>query len=173
MSKIKYILSVIHYTTCGAVCFQFTHSSCNAWENIYTLSYYHHQIGSMNYYPLFRVRSWNNETIGNIPWGPKCPGGSKIQTWYDLKSCFYVVVLRHDIAFRRKYGYATKLKLSIEALRFISLSISSMSLRDSIWRVIFKWPRMLSVQCVALCKPGKNNFQPDAWVRRLIECCLK
>ena len=29
-------------------------------EYIYTLSYYHHQIGSMNYYPLFRVRSWNN-----------------------------------------------------------------------------------------------------------------
>ena len=29
-------------------------------ENIYTLSYYQHQIGSMNYYPLFRVRSWNN-----------------------------------------------------------------------------------------------------------------
>ena len=27
---------------------------------IYTLSYYHYQIGSMNYYPLFRVRSWNN-----------------------------------------------------------------------------------------------------------------
>ena len=29
-------------------------------ENIHTLSYYHHQIGSMNYYLLFRVRSWNN-----------------------------------------------------------------------------------------------------------------
>ena len=29
-------------------------------ESIYTLSYYHHQIGNMNYYPLFRVRSWNN-----------------------------------------------------------------------------------------------------------------
>ena len=29
-------------------------------ERIYTLSYYHHQIGRMNYYPLFRVRSWNN-----------------------------------------------------------------------------------------------------------------
>ena len=29
-------------------------------ERIYTLSYYHHQIGSMNYYPLFRVKSWNN-----------------------------------------------------------------------------------------------------------------
>ena len=60
VSKIKHILSVIHYTICGAVCFQFTHFSCDDWENIYTLSYYHHQIGSMNYYPLFRVRSWNN-----------------------------------------------------------------------------------------------------------------
>ena len=29
-------------------------------ERIYTLSYYYHQIGSMIYYPLFRVRSWNN-----------------------------------------------------------------------------------------------------------------
>ena len=29
-------------------------------ERIYTLSYYHHQIGNMNYSPLFRVRSWNN-----------------------------------------------------------------------------------------------------------------
>ena len=64
MSKIKHILSVIHYIThytiCGAVCFQFTHSPCDDWENIYTLSYYHHQIGSMNYSPLFRVRSLNN-----------------------------------------------------------------------------------------------------------------
>ena len=42
------------------VCFQFTHFPCHAWENIYTLSYFHHQIGSVNYYPLFRVRSWNN-----------------------------------------------------------------------------------------------------------------
>ena len=58
--KIKHILSVIHYTTCGAVCFQFTHCPCDDWENIYTLSYYHHQIGNMNYYPFFRVRSWNN-----------------------------------------------------------------------------------------------------------------
>ena len=33
---------------------------CGYWENIYTVSYNHHQIGSMNYYPLFRVNSWNN-----------------------------------------------------------------------------------------------------------------
>ena len=60
MCKINHILSVIHYTICGAVCFQFTHFSCDDWDNVYTLSYHHHQIGSMNYYPLFRVRSWNN-----------------------------------------------------------------------------------------------------------------
>ena len=29
-------------------------------EITYTLSYYHHQIASMNCYQLFRVRSWNN-----------------------------------------------------------------------------------------------------------------
>ena len=57
-SKTRHILSAIHFTIRGAVCFQFTHFSCDYWENIY--AYYHHQIGSMNYYPLFRVRSWNN-----------------------------------------------------------------------------------------------------------------
>ena len=62
VSKIKNIVSVIHYTICGAVCFQFIHFSCDDWENIHTLSHYHHhhQIGRMNYYPLFMVRSWNN-----------------------------------------------------------------------------------------------------------------
>ena len=29
-------------------------------EIIYTLSYYHHQIGSINYHPLFSDRPWNN-----------------------------------------------------------------------------------------------------------------
>ena len=61
--KIRHILSVIHYKTCGAMYFQLTHFPCDDWENIYTLSYYHHQIGSMNYYPLFRVRSWNNGVL--------------------------------------------------------------------------------------------------------------
>ena len=54
------ILSVIHYKTRGTVCFQLTHFPCDDWENIYTLSYHRHRIGSMNYYTLFRVRSWNN-----------------------------------------------------------------------------------------------------------------
>ena len=42
------------------MCFQFTHFLCDDCENIYTLFYYHHQIGRLNYYTLFRVRSWNN-----------------------------------------------------------------------------------------------------------------
>ena len=53
-------MTVIHYKTCGAVCIQLAHFPCDDSENTYTLSYYHHRIGSMNYYPLFRVRSWNN-----------------------------------------------------------------------------------------------------------------
>ena len=51
-------LSIIQYA--GLYVFSLPISLYDDWENIYTLSYYHHQIGSMNYYPLFRVRSWNN-----------------------------------------------------------------------------------------------------------------
>ena len=35
VSAIKHILSVIHYTIYGAMCFQFTHLPCDDWENIY------------------------------------------------------------------------------------------------------------------------------------------
>ena len=64
VSKIKHILSVIHHTIYGAVCFQF---SVFPWWwlreyiyiYVYTLSYHHHHIGSMDYYPLCRARSWN------------------------------------------------------------------------------------------------------------------
>ena len=54
-------LSIIQY---GGLCFffQFTHFLRDDWENIYTLSYHHHQIRSTNYYPLFRVRLSNNGT---------------------------------------------------------------------------------------------------------------
>ena len=46
VSKIEHILSVIHYTIYGTVCFQFNHSLVMI-ERIYILSYYHHQIESM------------------------------------------------------------------------------------------------------------------------------
>ena len=63
---------------------------------IYSLSYCHQQIGSMNYYPLFRVRSWNNgvrcmyffilrNTFSNIQlsekiWESQIPERPEIQT---------------------------------------------------------------------------------------------
>ena len=50
-------LSIIQYT---GLCVFSLPISLVMIEGIYTLSYCHHQIGSMNYYPLFRVRSWNN-----------------------------------------------------------------------------------------------------------------
>ena len=82
VNKNKHILSVIHYTMCGAVCFQFTHF-LDDWENIYTLSYYHHQIGSMNYYPLFSVRSWNN--------------GMRCMSFYILMNLWYGRIAMWDI----------------------------------------------------------------------------
>ena len=57
VSKINHILSVIHYTIYGAVCWP---TSLVMIERMCILSYYHHQIGSMNYCPWFRVRSWNS-----------------------------------------------------------------------------------------------------------------
>ena len=60
VSNIKRILSVIHYTIYGAVCRQFPHFPCGDWGNIYTLSHYHQQIGSMNCKSLLRSWPWNN-----------------------------------------------------------------------------------------------------------------
>ena len=42
------------------MCLQFTHFPCDGWGNIYTLSHYHQQIGSMNCKSLFRFWPWNN-----------------------------------------------------------------------------------------------------------------
>ena len=60
VSKIKHILSVIHYIIYGAVCFQFSHLPCDDWENInFVLS-----SSSNRKYELLPivegVRSWNN-----------------------------------------------------------------------------------------------------------------
>ena len=54
-------ISIIQYTCMGLCVFSLPISLVMI-ERIYTLSYCHHQIGSMNYiyYPLFRVRSSNN-----------------------------------------------------------------------------------------------------------------
>ena len=61
VSKIKSILlSIIYHEIYGAVRIQLTHFSYDDCENTCTLSYYHHQIGSITHLPLSMVRSWNN-----------------------------------------------------------------------------------------------------------------
>ena len=70
-------LSIIQYV---GLCFQFTRFLCDDWENIHLLSYYHHQIGSMNYYPLFRVRSWNN--------GMRCMSSYILMQQYQNETVF-------------------------------------------------------------------------------------
>ena len=55
--SIFFQLSIIQYM---GLCVFSLSTSLVMIERIYTLSYYHHQIGSMNYYPLLRVRSWSN-----------------------------------------------------------------------------------------------------------------
>ena len=60
VSKIKHIFSQLSIIQYIVLCVFSLPISLVMIERIYTLSYYHHQIRSMNYYPLFRVRSWNN-----------------------------------------------------------------------------------------------------------------
>ena len=99
VSKIVHILSVTHYTIYGAVCFRFTHFPCDGWENTYTLSYYHHQIGSLNYYPLFRVMSWNNGmrcmSLYSLLSYNNC-GTLKLCTWQDISAVIACTIFRYD-----------------------------------------------------------------------------
>ena len=55
-----YLRVCIFHAIYGAMCIQLTHLSHDDCENTCTLSYYHHQSGSMTHSPLLRVRSWNN-----------------------------------------------------------------------------------------------------------------
>ena len=79
-------LSNIQYV--GLYVFSFSHFPCDDWENIYTLSYYHHQIGSINYYPLIRVRSWNN--------GVHCMSFYILIAWCGIAQQSLVLIYRCD-----------------------------------------------------------------------------
>ena len=62
MSKIEHILLVIHiyiHSIYGGCMFS-VYPIPSWWLREYIALSYYHQIGSMNYYPLIRVRSWNN-----------------------------------------------------------------------------------------------------------------
>ena len=59
VSEIKHIISVIHYTTDGAVCFQFAHFLCDDLDNTYFV-FLLSSNREYELFPLFRVRSWHN-----------------------------------------------------------------------------------------------------------------
>ena len=104
---LHHILSVIHYTICGAVCFQFTHFPCDDWENRHILSYHHH-IGSINYYLLFMVRSWNNSVrcmsfyihIDLVTWTRSGVSFTLVKIWKEIRNgeiCCEVIQLNRFI----------------------------------------------------------------------------
>ena len=58
--RLSHFFSIIFHAIYEAVCIQLTHFCYDYCENGCTLSYYHHQIVSIIYLPLFMVRSWKN-----------------------------------------------------------------------------------------------------------------
>ena len=126
--KIRHILSVIHYTIRGAVCFQFTHFPCNDWENICTLSYYHHQIGRMNCYPLFRVRSLNNDVrCMSFLWAPFQYQGC-LSRWKD---CQYNDLYNGIFYSRKTWIFVLTQTLMYSGLRQVGVCFNS--------RIRFTW----------------------------------
>ena len=76
------------------------------------LSYYHHQIGIMNHYPLFRIRSWNS--------GVRCMSlyilwCHKMSKWYDepilcyrrVKICNFVRSIQGPSDYSYVYAYVS------------------------------------------------------------------
>ena len=106
------------------MCFQFTHFLCDDWENIYiyiyTLSYYHHQIGSMNYYPLFRVRSWNN--------GMRC-------------MAFYILIF---IKIYARFGKIGFIQCSVDL--GISIDISTWAYASRRWHIVIANPTSMIIR---------------------------
>ena len=54
------ILSQLSIIQCMRLCVLSLTNPLVMISRIYTLSYYHNQMGSTKYYPVFRVRLWNN-----------------------------------------------------------------------------------------------------------------
>ena len=69
-------------------------------ERIYTLSYYHHQIISMNYHPFFRVTSWNN--------------GMRCISLYILIIPFFILSLLHSAMLAN--GHMNTFECNIDSL---------------------------------------------------------
>ena len=60
VNKIVLILSAIHYTIYGAVCFQFTPFPCDDWDNMHALSYNHQK---SEVWTIFHCLELGHETM--------------------------------------------------------------------------------------------------------------
>ena len=81
-------------------------------ERIYTLSYYHHQIGSMNYYPLFRVRSWNTGVRCMSLYVPMCMFTAMYVTLISIQPFKRPPMIFTKLFVRRWQCYLALLKVS-------------------------------------------------------------
>ena len=148
------------------MCFQFTHSPCNDWENTYTLSYYHHQIGSMNYYPLFRVRSWNNGvrcmsfyilTLSIIDLNFLYQFNLRLHHfWFVFLFCFFNV---KNLFFKRMQ-VCDKLAKWLIMLGFMDLRWPRVARRSNAALVLFYLGRKMFTQCSKMFSfQVKSNIQ--------------
>ena len=122
VSKIRHFLTVVHYAICGTVCFQFTHFPCDDKDNIYiyTLSHYLHQIGIVNYYPLFTIGSWNN--------GMHCMSFYILMEAYYNEFCCIIVCENLINIMQGVYIYITGTCVLYRCLMLLLLLCSSLSL---------------------------------------------
>ena len=83
------------------------------------LSYHHHQIGSMNYYPLFRVRSWNNDM--------------RCMSLYILTTSYTVITIFDDVLGVVFLNNATEIIIpSIVQIRAIHKHVSKFAMYNQI-----------------------------------------
>ena len=120
MSKIKRILSVIHYTIYGAVLFQFPHFPCDYWERAHTHTHTHARTHTLCLIIIIKSKVWaiiqclwlGHETTVCVvclsiflrtwtTWSRSCLNYSLISTRYDKCVLFHNILIHiSNIYFR-------------------------------------------------------------------------
>ena len=118
-------------------------------ERMYTLSYYHHQIGS--FYPLFRIRSWNN--------------GMRCMSLYILITVMTYLPCNSGYSYTWKYGNHTEAgsqclqRLVLFLANFLTFEESEYIFDD--WEFIHQgWVTHIFVSKEAIIG-SDNNLSPN------------
>ena len=116
VSKMKSILSIIFHAKYGALRIQLTLFFYDDYENMCTLSYYHHQIGSITHLPLFRVRL-GHETI-------VCAVCLLIFLWAFLNGNYAIYISKSDTGNTRSTNHLFSIiSLVVHFARFKTMNI--------------------------------------------------